>query len=227
MIRSVLPIPLALAMLGACVQDPAANAGVDIERAADQAQGTINAYGQSIATDRARQAAPRPAPVATPARPLRSPASGTPDGLPDERVPISEGRFTPDSAQGAADVVQTYYALLGERDYARARALWQPGTSGAGASPAAFAAQFARFVEYRGQVGAPGAIEAGAGQRFVTVPVQVSARLADGSHFDQRGDAVLHRTADVDGATAEQRRWRLSAVTLHPLPAATHPASVR
>ena len=219
MIRAAYIVPLALTALGACRQDPEANSSIDIENAARQAQGTVNAYGERVAADRAHRAAPTPAssPVATrsptPA-PLQPPAPGTPGGLPDDRRPVSEASFTPDSAQGAANVVQTYFALLGERRYAQARALWTPGAAGAGPSPAAFAADFARYGEYRGLVGAPGKIEAGAGQRYVTVPVQVAARLKSGAEIDQRGEVVLHRTGDIDGATPDQRRWRLQTITL-------------
>src|SRR4051794_37277800 len=36
---------------------------------------------------------------------------GTPGGLPDDRTPLSEAPFTPQSAPGGGDVVQTYFAL--------------------------------------------------------------------------------------------------------------------
>ena len=55
--------------------------------------------------------APTPVPAQDPNAPVEAPVPGSPAGLPDDRTPISEAPFTPQSAQGAADVVQTYYAL--------------------------------------------------------------------------------------------------------------------
>ncbi|MET4664478.1 hypothetical protein [Sphingomonas sp. PvP056] len=150
--------------------------------------------------------------------PLDPPAPGTPGGLPDDRTPVSEAKFTPDSAQGAATVVQTYFGLLGARRFVDARALWQSGADGAGRDPAAFAATFDRYSEYHANVGAPGRIDAGAGQRYVTVPVQVYARLkADRAPDYAIGTVTLHRAGDIDGATAAQKQWKIAKVALTPV----------
>ncbi|KTF67987.1 hypothetical protein ACNFJ7_13985 [Sphingomonas sp. HT-1] len=148
-----------------------------------------------------------------PLEPLSPPAPGQPGGLPDDRTPVSEAPFTPDSAQGAANVVQTYYALIEAGRYADAWALWSDGGKASGGDAAQFATRFATYSEYHANVGAPGAIEAGAGQRYVTVPVQVYARIrATGKPFYQLGAVTLHRTGDIDGATPEQRQWRIRAI---------------
>ena len=150
--------------------------------------------------------------------PLDPPAPGTPGGLPDERTPVAEAKFTPDSAQGAANVVQTYFGLLSARRFVDARALWRSGAEGAGRDPADFAAGFDRYSEYHANVGAPGRIDAGAGQRDVTVPVQVYARLkADRAPAYAIGTVTLHRSGDIDGATAEQKRWKIAKVALTPV----------
>jgi hypothetical protein len=155
-----------------------------------------------------------PAPAMTPA-PLNPPAPGEPGGLDNDTTPVSEAPFTEDSAQGAANVVQTYYALLEAGKYGQAYRLWEPGAAGMNAR--AFAASFARYSEYHANIGAPGRIDAGAGQRYVTVPVQVYGRLKDGARpFNMRGSVTLHRTGDVDGATAEQRRWRIRSTDIKP-----------
>ena len=145
--------------------------------------------------------------------PLNPPAPGQPGGLPDDRTPVSEAKFTPDSAQGAANVVQTYYALIESRRYDQAWALWSDGGKASGGDAKAFAARFAPYSEYHANIGAPGQIEAGAGQRYVTVPVQVYGRSkATGKPFHQLGEVTLHRTGDIDGATPEQRSWRIRAI---------------
>lgn len=168
------------------------------------------AHGNQMSAAPAPHASPRqPAPL----EPLTPPAPGQPGGLPDDRTPVSEAPFTPDSAQGAANIVQTYYALIEARRYAEAWALWSDGGAASGGDAAQFAARFAPYSEYHANIGAPGQIEAGAGQRYVTVPVQIYARIkASGKPFYQLGDVTLHRTGDIDGATPEQRQWRIRAI---------------
>ncbi|HWK36237.1 hypothetical protein [Sphingomonas sp.] len=143
---------------------------------------------------------------------------GQPGGLPNDRTPVSEAPFTADSAQGAANVVQSYYALIEQRRYADAYALWEPqavAMTGKG-----FADSFAPYADYHAQIGAPGAIDAGAGQRYVTVPVQAYGRRVSGAPFHLRGEVTLHRTGDIDGATAAQRSWRIRGIALKPVPGA-------
>jgi membrane-bound inhibitor of C-type lysozyme len=146
--------------------------------------------------------------------PLTPPAPGEPGGLANDMTPVSEAPFTQESAQGAANVVQTYYALIGEGKYRQAWALWGNDGKASGMTAQAFAAGFARYSEYHANIGAPGAIDAGAGQRYVTVPVQAYGRMKDGRQFNQLGSVTLHRTGDVDGATAEQRQWRIRSADL-------------
>src|SRR4030095_2850307 len=55
---------------------------------------------------------------------LNPPAPGEPGGLPDDRTPISEGPIAPKSAQGAGQVLQTYFALLESGRSAEADKLW-------------------------------------------------------------------------------------------------------
>ncbi|MEG3175896.1 hypothetical protein U1872_06615 [Sphingomonas sp. RB3P16] len=220
----ILSLSLPLLFLGACTSETTANSStVDINAAAAQAQDAVDSYGENVATevvsepeaDTPEADASNSAVADTALAPLDPPAPGTPGGLADDRTPISEAPFTPDSAQGAANVVQTYYALIGEQKYAQAYALRDTGAG----TPAAFAAGFARYSEYHANIGAPGTIDAGAGQRYVTVPVQVYARLrAGGTPVYEIGSVTLHRAGDIDGATAAQRRWRIRDIALKPAP---------
>jgi hypothetical protein len=165
--------------------------------------------------------APAEAPAPEPLPPVTPPAPGTPGGLPDDRTPISEAPFTPDSAQGAANVVQTYYALIGEGKYAEARRLWSDGGKASGVDEAAFAKGFEGFTEYRAQIGAPGGIEGAAGSLYVEVPVVLYGRLKTGAAFNSRGTAVLRRVNNVPGATPEQLRWHIARID--PVPAVPRP----
>lgn len=167
--------------------------------------------------------APTDAPASATPAPFNPPAPGQPGGLDDDRTPVNEAPFTEESAQGAANVVQTYYALIEAGKYGQAWRLWEPGA--AGMRPQAFAASFARYSEYHANIGAPGRIDAGAGQRYVTVPVQVYGRLRQGGRpFNMRGSVTLHRAGDIDGATAEQRRWRIRSTDLNPRPGEATPS---
>ena len=147
-----------------------------------------------------------------------APAPGAPGGLPADKTPISEAAFTPQSAQGAANVVQTYYALLGEKKYDQAWKLWSDGGKASGQSAKDFPANFARYETYNAQIGAPGDIDAGAGSLFVEVPVVISATLKTGEPVNMKGVAKLRRVNDVPGATAEQLTWRISEMALKPSP---------
>ena len=213
--RYFVALPLLLAA-GCSPDKPVANS-VDINAAAEQAQGSVDAYANSQANEAAPAAPVAPAAEATPA-PLTPPQPGTPGGLPDDRTPISEAPFTPDSAQGAANVVQIYYALLGEGKYRQAWALWDDGGKASGMSADAFVASFAKYSEYHANIGAPGEIDAGAGQRNVTVPVQVYGRLKQGATpVYMLGNVTLHRVGDIDGATAAQKSWHIRSADIKPV----------
>ena len=133
-------------------------------------------------------------------------------------IPASEMPIIVDeTAQGAADVVQTYYALIEARKYAEAWALWENVGKASGMTAQAFAASFDKYAAYNAQIGAPGAVDAGAGQRFVTVPVQINGKLKTGGLVSMTGSLTLHRTA-VDGATVEQKSWRIRTADIKPRP---------
>lgn len=166
-----------------------------------------------IATNTATAATPAPAdPVASTPGEIPTPApSVSPTPLPDV---VSEVPFTADSAQGAADIVQTYFALIEAGKYRQAWALWRDGGKASGLDAVAFARSFDQYAAYHATVGAPGPIDAGAGQRYVAVPVKTYGTLKTGKSFAATGTVTLHRTADIDGATAEQQSWHISASTL-------------
>jgi len=214
-VRAVLLV--SILCVAACSQAaPTGNTEVDINSAAERARGDISTYN---AVDTANQVETNGAvaPAVENERPLAPAEPGQPGGLPDDKTPISEGKFTPDSAQGAANVVQIYYASIEGGKYAAARALWGSNGTDSKQSPAAFAAGFAKYKEYHANIGGPGEIEGAAGSRYVSVPVQVYARLKDGRPDYQTGEIVLRRT-EVDGATAEQRKWHIYSIDLKPAP---------
>ncbi|HST37169.1 MAG TPA: hypothetical protein VLK25_11140, partial [Allosphingosinicella sp.] len=72
--------------------------------------------------------APKPAPAAAPTNQASDPSA--------DRRPVSEAPFTPESAQGAANVVQTYFALLEAGRHEAALGLWSDGGRAADRSAA-------------------------------------------------------------------------------------------
>lgn len=113
----------------------------------------------------------------------------------------------------AAAIVQAYYAAIAAHQYPRAYALWSGGGQASGQSAQQFAGGFADTVSVAADVGAPGRVEAAAGSRYVEIPVSITATRRDGSVHRYAGAYTLRR-AVVDGATDEQRAWRIASADL-------------
>ena len=142
------------------------------------------------------------------------PPPGAPGGLPDDRRPLPEGSIAPNSAQGAAQVLQRYYALVESGRATEAWRLWSQGSPGRVGDAATFARQFDRYADYHAQIGAPGELDGAAGSVFVDVPVVIYGRLKSGAEVHQSGSATLRRVNDVPGSTPEQRSWRIQQIEL-------------
>lgn len=170
-------------------------------------------------TTPAAATAPAPTATETPGPGEGEPAVPEP-GAPPPTTSLPEGPFTADSAQGAANVVQTYYALLESGRYKQAWRLWADGGRASGQSADDFARSFARYREYHANIGGPSRIEGAAGSRYVTVPVRTDAVLRNGTRVQADGRITLRRSA-VDGATLAQRSWHISAADLATRPAST------
>lgn len=150
-------------------------------------------------------------------QPLAPPAPGTPGGLPDEPATVEEETITPESAQGAAQVVQGYYGLLEEGRFADAHGLWDEASIPGKEAPDIFATRFAGFSEIHANVGAPGAVEGAAGSAYVTVPVQVYARVkATRKPWYALRTVTLRRVNDVPGASDEARAWHIEGIGVYP-----------
>ncbi len=185
--------------------------------------------GETVQNDAAANvAAPaEPVPAAGAPTPL-TPATTLPagEGIPGVSAPPPEPSPAPSPAAATAEpgaaeavgVLRDYFAAIGDRRYDDAWRLWQGSGQASGMSQAAFAKSFARYAEYRATIGTPGRIDAGAGQRYIQIPVRVTGKLTDGTPVSMTGPVTLHRTGDIDGATAEQRAWRISDSGLKPRP---------
>ena len=117
------------------------------------------------------------------------------------------------TVEDAAALVREYYAALAARDFTRAHALWSDAGSGSGQTLAQFSAGFAQTTTVQVQTGQPGAVEGAAGSRYVEIPVSVQTTLRNGTTQRAIGHYVLRR-AMVDGASVEQRSWRIASADL-------------
>lgn len=131
----------------------------------------------------------------------------------------------PEPEQDVADAVsvaETYFKLIGNREYRSAYNLWRDEGQATGMSARQFAQNFERYARYSGDIGEPGRVDAGAGQRHIEIPVTVTARLRDGNKpVRMEGELTLHRTAAIDGTLQVDRRWRIRDASFDPQPPET------
>jgi hypothetical protein len=113
-----------------------------------------------------------------------------------------------DSAEGAANVVRAYYWDINERRYEHAYRLWASDGAASGKSLDTFRDGFENTASVGVELGTPGRIEGAAGSRYVEIPVRITAVATDGGQRVFSGSYTLRRSV-VDGATAEQRAWRI------------------
>lgn len=131
--------------------------------------------------------------------------------------PAADGATSP-AADGpgpaeAIGVMKAYYDSLNAHSYGSAYALWSGGGSASGQSPQQFADSFSQVAGMTVEIMEPGRIDAAAGSRYIEVPVAVKTTRADGSVHNYVGAYTLRR-AVVDGASDEQRSWRIASADL-------------
>ena len=119
---------------------------------------------------------------------------------------------TEPTVEDAADVVRAYYAALVAHDPARAHAYWAPGMR-----PVAEPGTEPDTTGLAVDVGTPGRMDAAAGSRYVRVPVTLARTLRDGSTVRSATTVTVRRSV-VDGATPEQRAWRITAADVAAAP---------
>jgi hypothetical protein len=136
---------------------------------------------------------------------------GEPGGLPDDRNLVEEGPIDPKSAQGAAQVLQSYAALLEQGRFGDAGRLWSESDAATELTKA-----YPKYSEIHAEIGAPGAMEGAAGSSYVDLPIRLYGKLKSGGSFNSVGTATLRRVNDVPGSTEEQRQWRIYRLDVKP-----------
>lgn len=207
--RSTPPLPLLLPAMvmmlavTAC-SDRKADEGnaVDVAAAASRAQSDIANYAAAPERDEV-------APAAKPSAPA------TPTPAASATVAPAPAAATPEA------VVRRYVAALAARRYDEAWALWEGDGQASGMTQAAFAASFDRYATYRASVGTPFDADAGAGQRYITVPVTVTGTLRSGAPFRLEGPVILHKAADgIESDDPHAHDWRIRSSEMKPRPTA-------
>ena len=120
---------------------------------------------------------------------------------------------TEPTTEDAVAVIRNYYEAINRGDFDRAYTLWSDSGRSSGKSPQQFAAGFADTTGVSVEMQSPGNVDAAAGSRYIAVPVTITASQRDGSQRRFAGKYVLRR-AMVDGATPEQRQWRIASADL-------------
>jgi len=112
-----------------------------------------------------------------------------------------------------AATITRYDAAINGRRFDDAYGLWSQSGKASGKSEKDFAAGFAQTRAVSVTLGDSGRTEGAAGSQFATVPVAIDATMRDGTHQHFVGTYMLRRSM-VDGATAEQRAWRIYSAAL-------------
>lgn len=192
------------------------------QQAAQQDTDTLPAPEADAGSITGMPAKPGPGQIGTPEPPAPATlvdanateiAVGTDIATGEADTSSSAGDAVEPGPDDAVQLIRDYYAAINARDYGRAYALWSDNGAASQQSPQQFANGFADTTDVGVQIGTPGAEDAGAGQRYIEIPVTVAATHADGSRHRYIGSYLLHRTV-VDGASAEQRAWRISSAKL-------------
>jgi hypothetical protein len=113
----------------------------------------------------------------------------------------------------AAAVLRSYYGSIDAGNYERAYRYWSGEGRSSGQTVSEFAGGFQATTGVSAQTGTPGRVEGAAGSRYVRIPVTVRAVHEDGSTHRYKGTYTLRR-AVVDGASDEQRAWRIESADL-------------
>ena len=117
-------------------------------------------------------------------------------------------RFDSTEIGDAAAVIRDYYAAVNNRNYRKAFELWSGKGEASKQTFDEFKNGFAETASVEIVIGELGRMEGAAGSLYITIPLVIEAKTTRGETQKFAGEYVLRRSV-VDGATAEQRAWRI------------------
>jgi len=155
---------------------------------------------------------------AAPPAPENSVTAGAqvPEPMPSEVAPAPSATPTaevsepavPSASRDPVEVMNVWAKAVELRDWPTVRSYWGDNGARSGLSETAFAAKWSDLIAPDVTVGA-GDQEGAAGSLYYTAPVTIT----DGKRVI-KGEVVIRRVNDVDGATPEQLRWHIESTTL-------------
>ena len=173
-------------------------------------------------TDNATQAVAPAAAMNETVPPKVTEESAVPDNASSPPPPNVEPNAPPapeeKTALGAAHRLQGYCDAVATKRYREAYGYWGDGGKRSGLTFEQFRDSFAKYAAYDCHVFDPGDMEGAAGSSYVTIPMKVTGVLTKGGGFVLQGPVTMRRVNDVDGSTAEQRRWHIESSGLKPRP---------
>lgn len=191
--RLVLPLSAALLTLACNAGDPPTDGNIVV---ADMPEGG----GAASATNAIPAAPPAPA----------GPGSANDGPPPPHLDPEAPPPAAETSALGAARRVQEYCDALATQRYGDAWRLWADRGRASGLSEAQFRDRYRGVRITDCVIGTPGEMQGAAGSIYIEVPNRFRGTARNGGPLSIDGPVVLRRVNDVDGSTAEQRRWHIA-----------------
>jgi hypothetical protein len=133
---------------------------------------------------------------------------------PDRGAPVDTLREP--TREEATELVRDYYDAINAKRYRDAYACWARQGEASGQTFQRFEAGFAQTDSVRVDAGEPSDIGAAAGSRYITIPVRIVAH--SGSTTETFAGTYTLRRSVVDGATREQRLWRIEGADIRRIP---------
>ncbi len=158
---------------------------------------------QAAATSAAQAAAAASAAVPAEA----SPSAGA---SPVADKPAPSAPEQPSTSRDPGTVVVAWAKAMTLKQWDAAYLYWGDHGQRSGLTAQQFAAKWGKLANPEFELH-PGDREGGAGSLYYTAPIV----LIDGKS-QKRGEIVMRRVNDVDGASAEQLRWHIESLTVTP-----------
>jgi len=133
------------------------------------------------------------------------PAATAATSAPAEPVPAA-----PSTSRDPATVVIAWAKAMSLKQWGSAYRYWGDEGARSGLTLLQFTERWSRLANPEFELH-PGTTEGAAGSSYYTAPIV----LIDGRRH-KRGEIVLRRVNDVDGATPEQLRWHIESLTVAP-----------